>query len=171
MRKVLILTAVAAAASGLAACQEGGQGRSRAAAGDADGLCKPFAAPGQAAAPGGLDQGGAAVDDCLHRWGYTLARSTDEAGAVAQAALAACSAPLARWNQQTLSQAAGGGPPMEAPSLLTGEPTNPIAEHNSFAEGRALFYVVQARAGKCDPPRETAPAQTPAAGAANSPDR
>lgn len=161
MRGATLIAAASLAALGLAACQEGGAGK-RAAAG----LCKPFAA-----APAGSD-GAAVVDDCLHRWGYTLAKSEDEAGFAAQAVVAACTAPISRWNQQTLTAAAASGARVaEAPSLLTGEPTNPIAEHNSFAEGRALFYVVQARAGKCDPPRETAPAQTPAVAAPNSPDR
>ncbi|MGA0608275.1 hypothetical protein ACO2Q0_19960 [Phenylobacterium sp. VNQ135] len=177
MRNGATLVVAVSAALALAAC-EGGQ-RNRTAAAGGDGLCKPFVGTAQAASPGlGVD-GGLAVDDCLHRWGYTLAKADDDAGAVAQAVVAACSAPLARWNQQTLSNAAamGGGQSMEAPSLLTGESTNPIAEHNNFADGRALFYVVQARAGKCDAPRArdddddraAAPAQP--AVVPNSPDR
>lgn len=180
----ILIAAVSAAALGLAAC-EGGNDRRQTAAVGGDGLCKPFTGTAQAAAPGmGMD-GGLAVDDCLHRWGYTLAKAEeDDAGAVAQAVIAACSAPLARWNQQALTNAAavGGNRSLEAPSLLTGESTNPIAEHNNFAEGRALFYVVQARAGDCDPPRAgdgdddrrgtqpPAAAQAPAY-APNSPDR
>lgn len=180
----ILIAAVSAAALGLAAC-EGGNNRRQNVATGGDGLCKPFTGAAQSAMPGVGVDGGMAVDDCLHRWGYTLAKSEDDAGAVAQAVVAACSAPLARWNQQTLSNVAavGGDRSMEAPSLLTGEPTNPIAEHNNFAEGRALFYVVQARAGKCDPPRvdddnenNNRNAQAPAAPAApayspNSPDR
>jgi len=42
-----------------------------------------------------------------------------------------------------------------APSLLTGQTTTPIAEHYNYAQGRALFYVVQGRAGKCAPPPAT----------------
>lgn len=180
----ILIAAVSAAALGLAACEGGNNNRrqNNTAALGGEGLCKPFNGTAQAAAPGvGID-GGLVVDDCLHRWGYTLAKSEDDAGAVAQAVVAACSAPLARWNQQSLSNVAavGGDRSMEAPSLLTGEPTNPIAEHNNFAEGRALFYVVQARAGKCDPPRvddddDDRNAQAPAAQAPdytpNSPDR
>jgi hypothetical protein len=185
MKTQAILVAVTAAALGLAACEGGDRDRNRVAAGG-DGLCKPFVGTAQAAAPSmgpgmGVD-GGAAVDDCLHRWGYTLAKADDDAVDVAQAVVAACSAPLSRWNQQTLSNAAamGGGQSLEAPSLLTGEATNPIAEHNNFAEGRALFYVVQARAGKCDAPRardddddDRAVAQAPAQPVVvpNSPDR
>ena len=128
-------------------------------AGGGSAACKPFAT---AAAPVGSDAA-AGVDDCLHRWGYTLAKSTDGADMVAQAAIAACSAPLSRWNQQ----AVGAGAPPEAPSLLTGETTTPIGAHAEFAHARALFYVVQARAGKCAAPK----ADTRDAAVAANPDR
>jgi hypothetical protein len=181
----ILIAAVSVAALGLAACEGGDNRRRNNVAAGGDGLCKPFTGTAQAATPGmGMD-GGLAVDDCLHRWGYTLAKAEeDDAGSVAQAVVAACSAPLARWNQQSLANAAAmsGDRSLEAPSLLTGENTNPIAEHNSFAEGRALFYVVQARAGDCDAPRagdgeddrrdaQTAPAVQAPAYAPNSPDR
>ena len=154
MRAALIVAA--AAALGLSACEEGAARRDRTAGAKADGICKDFGrAPADAATPGAVGAGSSfAVDDCLHRWGYTLARSDDDADVVADAVVAACSTPLARWNQQTLSQSAGGGnAPQEAPSLLTGQPTNPIAAHAAFAQRQAIFYVVQGRAGKCDPPR------------------
>ena len=35
---------------------------------------------------------------------------------------------------------------------MTGQPTTPLAEHNGYAERRAIFYVVQARAGSCPAP-------------------
>lgn len=120
------------------------------------GLCKAF--PTQAVA---ATDGGAVLEDCIHRWAYSLAGSSDDAGTVADAVLAACGGPLSRWNQQTLT-AAAGAPPAEGQSLLTGEATNPIAQHASFAGDRALFYVVQARAGGCKPPpkREGGPVMT-----------
>ncbi|MCR5876503.1 hypothetical protein LRS10_21570 [Phenylobacterium sp. J426] len=157
----------------IAACAEGQDRRARASAA-AEGLCKAFDGP-RSTAPDAADlDGGLALDDCLHRWGYTLAKSEDDAPAVAGAVVAACSAPLARWNQQALNAAAGAGQALEAPSLLTGEPTNPIAEHGVFAQGRALFYVVQARAGDCEPPRVDSDtrdrARQRAAPATNSPD-
>jgi hypothetical protein len=93
----------------------------------------------------------AALEDCLHRWGYALAISPDEASQVATASVAACGSTLARWNQQTIA-IGGRRRAIEAPSLLSGQPTTPIAEHFIFAQSRALFYVVQARAGKCAPP-------------------
>lgn len=181
-----MLAATAIVTLGLSACAEDAGGRRTASrGGGAEGLCKPFSNTGQGASamPGAMADGAMAVDDCLHRWGYTLAKSDDDAQSVAAAVVAACAAPLARWNQQSLAAAAGGngGGLQQAPSLLTGEPTNPILEHNNFAEGRALFYVVQARAGDCDPPRvdddnddrrREGNAQAPAQGyPSNSPDR
>lgn len=140
MKRHPIAAAVCLAALGLAACS------------DADddmransGLCPDWKAAkpaaGDAAAP---------VDECVKRWAYSLASSRDDAGVVADAAAAACSGALSRWNQQSLAQPeAGDG---EALSITTGQPTNPMAEHNAFANGRALLYVVQARAGRCDAP-------------------
>jgi len=93
----------------------------------------------------------AALDDCVRRWAYSLAPSKDPAQAVSDAAVSACSTVLGRWNEQALGQAAAPA----APSLTTGEPTNPLAEHNTFAHARALLYVVQARAGRCAPPPAT----------------
>jgi len=138
MRRVLIVTA---ACAGLVACQGGNR--------PVAGVCKAF--PAVAAQPAS-NEGAAVLEDCLHRWAYTLAAGRDEAGVVADAVAAACRAPLARWNQQTMTAAAASGAPQEAPSLITGQPTNPIAEHAIFASDRALFYVVQARAGACKPP-------------------
>jgi hypothetical protein len=188
-RKLSALAAAGLAALSLAACNENrdrnggyvasGSGGSR----GGDGLCTPFpgetnAAAGQTGANGaGGAMGGAmggpmasgpmgpdgasAVDDCLHRWGYALAASPDPADQVAQAVVAACSTTLTRWNQQAMSPMGpgGGSAPQQAPSLLTGEPTNPMAERFSYAQMRALFYVVQGRAGKC-----RAPAMNTAAG-------
>lgn len=187
-RGALIATLAALGSLGLAACEEGAARRGGGAASSGGGLCKPFSdgADAQAAAPGMPGQmamnGAVALEDCLHRWGYTLAKSEEDAAdVVADAVVAACAAPLARWNQQSLSMAVGSDGQRasleEAPSLLTGQPTNPILEHNHFAQSRALFYVVQARAGDCDPPRvdarrdrdddrAAAPAYSP-----NSPDR
>ena len=137
-------------------------------------ICTPFAAPAASAAstpapaPGALQPAAVAadpataLDDCLHRWGYTLAASSDRAQEVAMAVVAACSPALTRWNQQMVAVAASGSTGGQvpnvaesAPSLLTGQTTTPIAEHYNYAQGRALFYVVQGRAGKCAPPPAT----------------
>jgi hypothetical protein len=152
---------VAGAASlALCACQAARDGR----AGGADSVCAPFAsasapstkgaasgAPATAAPLSAADPAGA-LEDCLHRWAYALASASDDAAHVAQATTAACEPALGRWNQQAATLGGEGGPPIEAPSLITGRPTSPIEQHLSFAQGRALFYVVQARAGHCAAP-------------------
>ena len=140
MRRTLTITAIGLAAAGLAACERGDR--------PVAGLCKAF--PAADAQPVATD-GAAVLEDCLHRWAYTLAAGRDAAGDVSDAVVAACSGPLARWNQQSLSQTAEGAPP-PGQSLLTGETVTPIAQRAAFASDRALFYVVQARAGGCKPP-------------------
>jgi hypothetical protein len=146
---VRLTAVIGVAALSLAACSDDDRGDAR--------LCLPFqgAANAQAAAtPAGPS---AAIDDCLHRWGYALARSEDTADEVAAAVVAACMPTLTQWNQQAMAPTASGvAPPVEAPSLVTGESTNPMAERYRYAESRALFYVVQARAGECPAPSMTA---------------
>lgn len=148
-----LIATVALAALSLAACNETPHG---------GGLCTPFpaatAAAATATAPGAAvtvaapaDAAGG-VDDCLHRWGYALASSSDPAEAVAQAAVAACAATLSRWNQQAMAPVGADGGDQAVPSLVTGQDTNAVAERYSYARGRALFFVVQARAGKCAAP-------------------
>jgi hypothetical protein len=149
MRRMLLIGGLAAA-SALGACQERARPDAR--------LCTPFVpaaapatAPGVAPAPA---DPAAPLDACLHRWGYALAGSTDEADVVAEAAISACSASLSAWNRQSVQPSADGRPaaPTEAMSLTTGEPVNVFTAHHNFAQNRALFWVVQARAGKCGPP-------------------
>ncbi|HKR88931.1 MAG TPA: hypothetical protein VJS38_12240 [Phenylobacterium sp.] len=157
MRASPLIAGAAAAALGLAGCNKPAGSQ----------ICTPFAAATpaavQAPAPGALQPAAVAtdpasvLDDCLHRWGYTLAASSDRAQEVAMAVVAACSPALTRWNQQMIGTGAQGAaqgqaPAEPAPSLLTGQNTTPIAEHYNYAQGRALFYVVQGRAGKCAPP-------------------
>lgn len=154
------ILAAGAAALALAGCQ----GAHTASGGGSNSVCAPFlaanagattangaAAPATAAPLAAADPA-SALDDCLHRWAYALASASDDATRVSQAALAACQASLGRWNQQTASAAGQGGSPIEAPSLITGQPTSPIQQHLSFAQNRALLYVVQARAGHCAAP-------------------
>lgn len=133
--------AICLAAVGLTACSQGGKMAANSK------ICADFAA-GRGAAPMAAD-GAAPLDDCVRRWAYSLASSKDDADLVADAAATACSPQLQRWNQQSLAQ---GAAEEQSASILTGEPTNPLAEHNTFAHDRALFYVVQARAGRCAPP-------------------
>jgi hypothetical protein len=144
------------AAVSLAACD--GHGRMAANRGICFNFSKtgPAAAPAASSTPAGTAAAAAgdpsaAMDDCVRRWAYSLAPSRDAAQAVSEAAVAACTSALTRWNEQALGQAAAPA----APSITTGEPTNPLAEHNSFAHARALLYVVEARAGRCAPPPAT----------------
>lgn len=172
MRTTSLAVAATLAALGLVACDN-------ARTGGASGICKPFTTAATNAPPGAatsvpganvlpaqpVGDPSSTLDDCLHRWGYTLAGSSDTANVVAEATLAACGSQLASWNQQSLTSTAGGAPnggAIQAPSLMNGEPTNPLAEHYNFALGRALFYVVQARAGKCPPPPQQRAENPPA---------
>ena len=132
------------AALGLSACEKGHEMAANA------GLCPDFKAPNKTAPLAASDPGAAPVDECARRWAYSLAASRDPAETVAQATVAACTPQLVRWNQAALGQA--GAPDVEASSLATGEPTTPLAEHSSYVAARALFYVVQARAGRCPAP-------------------
>ena len=111
-------------------------------------ICANFKLANTAVAPG-APEGAATVDECVRRWAYSLAPSRDPAESVAEAAAVACSTQLTRWNQASLAQPDG---PEVSASLITGQPTNALAEHNAFAHSRALLYVVQARAGNCPAP-------------------
>jgi|SRR5579859_553521 len=104
-----------------------------------------------AAVPLGAE-GAAPVDECVRRWAYSLAPSHDPAAAVADATVTACNSQLVRWNQQTLNQP---GSDVEANSITTGQPTTSLAEHRAFTASRALFYVIEARAGRCQAPPTT----------------
>jgi len=115
-------------------------------------ICADFKQQAKAAPIVAGAEGAAPVDECVRRWAYSLAPSRDPAATVAEATVAACSVQLAHWNQQTLNQP---GSDVEADSITTGAPTTPLAEHSAFTAARALFYVVQARAGACAPPPVT----------------
>lgn len=147
--RIANLTLTALAALSLGACSNAQQG--------VKGICTPFPAAatqavGGPAAVSSADPS-APLDDCLHRWAYSLAASDDPAEAVADATVAACTAALSRWNQQGMAPTSGpGGDTADATSLVTGQPVTAFVAHHEFAQGRALFYVVQARAGRCAPP-------------------
>ena len=145
MTRFPVATLLCLGALGLTAC-----GETRAVAANSK-ICFDFKAP-KTAAPIAGDDGAAPVEDCVRRWAYSLAPSRDAAETVAGAVAEACTVQLTRWNRQTLSQPNNGG---ESASIVTGEPTTPIGEHNAFTRSRALFYVVQARAGACAPPPAT----------------
>lgn len=121
-------------------------------------FCTPFRTS-DANAPLTTVDPGAVFDDCLHRWGYSLAGAKDNADLVASAAVSACGVALTHWNQQSLSQQ--NGPTENAPSLTTGQSGDMVTARAQYAQSRALFYVVQARAGNCAPPTVKPPAGEP----------
>ncbi len=150
MLRNTLTAALALATIGLSAC-----GRDEAMTNSK--ICADFKTAGaaQASTPAaGPNDAATPVDECVRRWAYSLAGSRDSADMVADASVAACSGALTRWNQAGVNQQAQAeaAPPEQALSLMTGQPTNPFAEHSAFAHGRALLYVVQARAGRCPPP-------------------
>ncbi|HEY5106846.1 MAG TPA: hypothetical protein VII73_08740 [Caulobacteraceae bacterium] len=148
MNRMLLTAALTLAVGGLSAC-EGQEGRM------VNGkICANFKTATNAQTAAVASDAASPVNECLRRWAYSLAGARDRADVVADAAVAACAGAMTRWNQAGLSQQAQDDAqgPVEALSLTTGEPTNPLAAHSAFARGRALFYVVEARAGRCAPP-------------------
>ena len=147
MNRNTLTGALALAAVGLTAC--GGHGEHMV----NSKICADFKATNPQTGAPAVTDAAAPVDDCVRRWAYSLAGSRDHADVVADAVVAACSAALTRWNQGGLGQPDSG--PVQAMSITTGQPTNALAAHSDFARGRALLYVVEARAGRCAPPPTT----------------
>jgi len=146
MNSKIAAAAAVLGALGLSAC---GNGSGHVVNG---GICADFKTTNTAAgAPAATAVNDAAtpVDECVRRWAYSLAGGTDTADVVADAVVAACGSTVSRWNQASLSQPSAG----DGVSLTTGQPSNPLAEHATFARGRAILYVVEARAGQCAPPQ------------------
>jgi hypothetical protein len=118
--------------------------------------CAPFKANAGASASGALSTAltdpAAAFDDCIHRWGYTLAPARDPADVVAQAAVDACGPIIGAWNQQAGNQQAEAQPTGYRSRRQSQPPPSPMAQQIRMSESRALFYVVQARAAGCAPP-------------------
>lgn len=142
--------ALAAVALTVGACKREGDRLAAA----STGFCTPFrtAQSNQPAAVASDPSTG--FEDCIHGWAYALAPSRDPADLVAQATVEACATRLSQWNQQTLAQNPEAA--QQAPSLTTGQPTDAISSHAQYAQSRALFYVVQARAAHCAPPPTSA---------------
>ena len=120
--------------------------------------CTPFPTANANPSPaGGLAASpdpAVAFDDCIHRWGYALAPSRDPADVVAQASVQACSSILETWSQQLASQGYQQAPEMTRRGRGSPQQQQPdrMTQQMRAAGGRALFYVVQARAGGCAAP-------------------
>ena len=90
-----------------------------------------------------------ARDECIHNWAYRLARSDDSAEAVVGAVIGACRTSIDR----SATMVAAGDPEAERFYL---------AEFERASRERALFRIVQARAGRCSlEPRAIEPAASP----------
>lgn len=99
------------------------------------GVCVPVPPPRAGNAPNSYEQ---AVhrDECIHRWAYRLAPSRDAADLVAGAVVGACRPQIDR----SATMLAEGNENSESYYL---------AEMDRVARERALYRVVQARAGNC----------------------
>jgi hypothetical protein len=153
----LVATTAMAVAAGLTGCNRQAAAQSGNLTLTGSKYCSPFPSaspPSNAAtglAPAANIDPAVSFDDCIHRWGYALAPSRDPADVVAQASVEACSSILANWSQQ-IGQTE---PAQYSPRGRRGAqqaPPDPETQRMHAAEGRALFYVVQARAGGCAAP-------------------
>ena len=158
MRGNMAFLAAATLAAALAGCnRQAAEGGNISLAGGK--YCTPFPTAAAATnatsglAPAASSDPAVSFDDCIHRWSYVLAPSRDPADVVAQASVEACSSILANWSQQAAQTA------LPEPTRYSSrgrsdaaQPPNPEAQRMHAAEGRALFYVVQARAGSCAAP-------------------
>lgn len=102
---------------------------------------------------------------CVHRWAYKLAQSNEPVGVVADAAVGACLDALQASqvelgsrqseNTQRLEGQYGFKVASEASnqgvSLFTGRNIGIAAKTYERLRAEAVFRVVQARAGKCNP--------------------
>ena len=89
------------------------------------------------------------ADGCIHRWAYRLAPGPENATLTAEAAVGACYDAIEKWTQKVLGYD-DNLPPYREP--VTGRMMDYRANMYQEARSYALFYVVQARAGKCKIP-------------------
>lgn len=117
-------------------------------------ICSP-PPPFREAAPADAYQQAVARDECIHNWAYRLARSNDDAEAVVGAVIGACRTSIDR----SATMVAAGDPEAERFYL---------AQFERASRERALFRIVQARAGRCSlepraiEPEPAAPSAEPA---------
>lgn len=99
------------------------------------GICAPIPPPRQEAAANAFQQA-IQRDECIHRWSYRFAGAPDPAEAIVGAVIGACRAQIDR------SATMLGEGDAEAERYYLGE-------MERVARERALYRVVQARAGNC----------------------
>ena len=102
---------------------------------------------------------------CVHRWAYKLAPSSEPVGVVADAAIGACldalqaaQVELGAYQADTRKNLEGRLEPEvaaraadEGVSLFSGRSIGVAAKTYEDLRAEAVFRVVQARAGKCNP--------------------
>lgn len=117
-------------------------------------LIERKAAAGTPAAIAEAEQ--ANLNGCLHRWAYRLAGSTDPAPVVADAVLGACWDAMIYQNGTELDyqidQMKRGRPGFDISLVRTGQTVSLEAKNYEENRAKALFHVVQARAGNCKVP-------------------
>jgi len=126
------------AAAALLATLVGGCGELRPSLADAAGdrgICAPVPASREQPAANAYQQA-IQRDECIHRWSYRFAHAPDEAEAVVGAVIGACRAQIDR------SATMLGEGDAEAERWY-------LAEMERVARERALYRIIQARAGNC----------------------
>jgi hypothetical protein len=111
-------------------------------------ICSP-PPPFRESAPADAYQQAVARDECIHNWAYRLSRSEDDAEAVVGAVVGACRTSIDR----SATMVAEGDPEAERFYL---------AEFERASRERALFRIVQARAGRCSLEPRSVEAEAPA---------
>lgn len=84
---------------------------------------------------------------CVHKWAYRLARSDEPASVVAKAVVSACN-DVADY----AAERAASSPAVQAAADPEQVRTEAYRGNIAVGETQALFRVVQARAGNCNPP-------------------
>lgn len=92
------------------------------------------------------------AEECVHRWGYRLAGASDEANTVADAVVEACREPMARYAAEMADQTLALVPANERNRLLGDARRLSVESARTNLKEKALFHVVQARAGHCKVP-------------------
>jgi hypothetical protein len=104
-------------------------------AGGSRGLCAPLPEAREEAAANSYQQA-VQRDECIHRWSYAFAKAPDPADAVVGAVIGACRAQIDR------SATMLGEGDSEAERWF-------LEQMERAARERALYRVIQARAGNC----------------------
>lgn len=89
---------------------------------------------------------------CVHRWAYRLAGSSDPAPVVADAVMGACNDLVFRTARAQEMDAEKRGESTQGFDSFTGQEANPYVVTAKEMRRQALFHVVQARAGDCPVP-------------------